>query len=65
MAEHDCEHCKLRNRYDENPKSMVGRIWRWHINFCPGWKKYYFSLSDSERAELDSKYNFTKYKEVH
>ena len=65
MTEHDCEHCNLRNKYDQNPKSIVGRVWRWHINFCPGWKKYYLSVSDEERAELDSKYNFTKYKELH
>ncbi|MEW8345099.1 MAG: hypothetical protein AB2730_12575 [Candidatus Thiodiazotropha sp.] len=65
MTEHNCENCKLRNKYDAKPDSIVGRVWRWHISFCPGWKKYYFSVSDSERAELDSKYNFTKYREVH
>ncbi|MES9837731.1 MAG: hypothetical protein AB2723_14945 [Candidatus Thiodiazotropha sp.] len=65
MTEHNCENCKLRNKYDAKPDSIVGRVWRWHISFCPGWKKYYFSVSDSERTELETKYNFTKYKEVH
>ncbi|MEW8414033.1 MAG: hypothetical protein AB2728_13060 [Candidatus Thiodiazotropha sp.] len=65
MTEHNCENCKLRNKYDAKPDSIVGRVWRWHISFCPGWKKYYLSVSESERAELDSKYNFTKYREVH
>ena len=25
-----CENCKLRAQYDKNPKSLVGRFWRWH-----------------------------------
>ena len=31
-----CENCKLRANYEKNPKSLMGRFWRWHINFCPG-----------------------------
>ena len=27
-----CENCKLRAQYDKNPKSLVGRFWRWQIN---------------------------------
>ena len=30
-----CENCKLRAAYDKNPKSLIGRFWRWQINFCP------------------------------
>lgn len=56
-----CENCKLRAYYDKNPKSVLGRIWRWHINFCPGWKGYFTSLSDEKKAELREKYNFSKY----
>ena len=33
-----CENCKFRASYDKNPKSLKGRFWRWHINFCPGLK---------------------------
>ena len=32
-----CETCPLRGKYDKNPKSLGGRFWRFHINFCPGW----------------------------
>jgi len=58
---HQCENCKLRASYDKNPKSIMGRFWRWHINFCPGWKAYFNSLSEGEKTELRKKYQFTKY----
>ncbi len=58
---HQCENCKLRANYDKNPKSFMGRFWRWHINFCPGWKAYFNSLSETEKDELRKKYQFTKY----
>ncbi len=41
----------------------MGRFWRWHINFCPGWKGYFNSLDDEKKAELRAKYNFTKYQD--
>jgi len=47
-----CETCALRARYDKNPGSIVGRLWRWHINFCPGWKIYMKSLSGEKRKNL-------------
>ena len=56
MAESNCENCKLRARYDQKPKSLLGRFWRWHINWCPGWKTYLQSLSDQERAGLKEQY---------
>ena len=59
--EKPCENCKLRAHYDKNPKSLMGRFWRWHINFCPGWKGYFNSLDDEKKAELRAKYHFTKY----
>jgi len=58
---HQCENCKLRAHYDKNPKSFMGRFWRWHINFCPGWKAYFTSLSETEKEQLRKKYQFTKY----
>ena len=51
-----CASCRMRKKYDENPKSFVGRIWKWHISFCPGWKKYMQSLPESERKELSERY---------
>lgn len=56
-----CEKCSLRAKYDGNPKSLLGKFWRWHINFCPGWKHYFISLSDEQKTELRKKYNFNKY----
>ncbi len=58
--EKPCAHCKFRAKYDNNPKSALGRVWRWHINFCPGWKGYMASLSEEERNALRQKYNYTK-----
>ena len=51
----------MRAKFEKNPQSFVGRFWRWHINFCPGWKGYFSSLSPTEKAALRDKYNFTKY----
>jgi hypothetical protein len=61
MAEIACSDCKLRAKYDKKPKSIIGRIWRWHINFCPGWKNYILSLPTEEKAKVAEKYNFRKY----
>ncbi len=52
-----CATCPMRAKYDAKPKSLVGRFWRFHINFCPGWKGYMKSLSDAERAEIKAKYS--------
>lgn len=56
----NCVDCKLRAYYDKNPKSLLGRFWRWHINFCPGWKGFMASLSDDERNALKEKYGWNK-----
>lgn len=57
MAEIQCENCGLRAKYDKNPKSLLGRFWKWHIGFCPGWKKYMNSLSEDKLKEIKLKYN--------
>ena len=56
-----CETCKLRAHYDKNPKSLRGRFWRWHINFCPGFKAYFTHQDEDTKAALREKYSFTKY----
>ncbi len=56
MAKHQCAECPIRARHDKNPKSLIGRFWRWHINFCPGWKRYYGSLNEEERQTLKERY---------
>ena len=52
-----CANCKFRAHYDKDPKSIIGRIWRFHINFCPDWKAYLKVLSDEERAAVKEKYD--------
>ena len=46
-----CENCKFRASYDKNPQSAKGRFWRWHINWCPGWKNF-FTHQDEETLLL-------------
>jgi len=57
MSESHCARCSLRARHDRNPRSLIGRLWRWHINFCPGWKAYLRSLPAEERSRLEEKYS--------
>lgn len=52
-----CHSCPFRARFDKNPQSLLGRIWKWHTNWCPGWKMYMKSLTDAERADVKAKYN--------
>ena len=56
-----CENCKFRAHYDKDPKSFLGRFWRWHINFCPGWKAYFTHQDEATKAALREKYEFQKY----
>ncbi|MBQ3071410.1 MAG: hypothetical protein IJD12_06980 [Tidjanibacter sp.] len=56
-----CASCPMRAKYEQKPKSLVGRFWRWHINFCPGWKGYFNSLTPTEQQTVRDKYGFTKY----
>lgn len=55
-----CETCGLKAKYDNNPRSFLGRLWKWHISFCPGWKMYLKSLSEERREEMFKKYGFRK-----
>lgn len=52
----NCEKFKFREKYDRNPQSMLGRIWKWHIGWCPGWKSYVKSLRHEKRIEVIGKY---------
>ncbi len=60
----DCQSCRLRMHHDSKPKSLLGRFWRWHINFCPGWKAYFTSLTPEQQAKLREEYQFTKYQKT-
>jgi hypothetical protein len=52
----NCERCKLRARYDGNPASILGRFWKWHIKWCPGWRGYLKSLTEDEKKKIQDKY---------
>lgn len=52
-----CETCKFRAKYDKNPRSLLGRIWKWHIGWCPGWKSYLKSLSAEEKEKVVKHYS--------
>ena len=58
---HNCESCGFRAKYDNKPKSLLGRLWRWHAGWCPGWKSYITSLPDEGRIELAQRYGMKKY----
>ena len=48
----------MRAKYVAKPNSFAGRFWRWHINWCPGWKKYMASLDENKRAKIKENYGF-------
>ncbi len=52
----NCEKCRLRARYDRNPRSILARIWKWHTGWCPGWKSYLRSLTEQERKRVMEHY---------
>jgi hypothetical protein len=60
MSDSNCATCVFRAKYDANPRSLLGRVWRWHANFCPGWRGYMTSLPDDERKTLIERYSFPK-----
>ncbi|MCW3785755.1 hypothetical protein [Plebeiibacterium sediminum] len=57
IESNNCDSCPWRAKYDNNPKSFLGRLWRWHIKFCPGWKNYMKTLDDEKRAMVIDKYH--------
>jgi len=61
MENHNCENCPMRAKHDAKPKSFAGRFWRWHINFCPGWKGYMLSLDDEKRQVIAEQYRLNKW----
>jgi len=39
-----CADCPMRKKAEENPKSFMNKLWKWHTTWCPGWKAYQKSL---------------------
>lgn len=60
MKQPGCEKCFLRAKYDRNPGSLIGRFWKWHTGFCPGWKSYIRSRTPEEREKLFADYGRIK-----
>jgi hypothetical protein len=52
----NCENCTFRKTYDRNPHSIMGKVWKWHIGWCPGWKSYLKSLPSEKREVVVEKY---------
>ncbi len=57
----NCGTCAIRGKYEDNPRSFVGRLWGWHGEWCPGWRSYITSLPDEERRALAHKYHMKRY----
>lgn len=45
----NCGECKFRKRAEKKPDSLIGRFWRWHTRWCPGWKAYQKELAGLEK----------------
>jgi hypothetical protein len=48
MKKHSCEECRWRRYAERKPQTLLAKIWRWHTTWCPGWKAYQRSLSNSD-----------------
>ena len=46
-----CERCPLRSYSQRKPDSIIARLWRWHTNWCPGWRAYQRTLSETQEAK--------------
>ncbi len=51
-----CATCRLKARYDASPRSLTGRLWKWHIRWCPGWRSYLKTLPPSEHRRVMAAY---------
>jgi hypothetical protein len=47
----------MKSRYDKNPNTLISKIWKWHLTWCPGWKSYLKHLPDDERNEVIKRYS--------
>ena len=47
-----CATCPIRQKAEANPKSFMARLWRWHTNWCPGWKEYQTHLAEQAHQTI-------------
>ncbi len=55
MSLHRCADCPIRRRAVKEPRSIFGRIHRWHMRWWPGYKIYQReqrACAASARAEV-------------
>lgn len=57
MTKSNCKNCAFRKKYDRSPESILGKLWKWHIKFCPGWRNYFTALPQPEKIQIKAKYN--------
>lgn len=57
MSEPGCANCPWRAKYDARPKSILGRLWRWHASFCPGWRSYLAHLPQDQKKLMIERYH--------
>jgi len=46
MSLHRCADCPIRHRAAKEPRSIFGRVHRWHMRWWPGYKIYQRELRD-------------------
>ena len=57
--EYKCEKCGWRKRADENPDSIIARLWRWHTTWCPMWKAYQKASAEGIQNDIPTHLNGT------
>ncbi len=45
-----CADCPMRKKTEENPASILSKIWRWHTGWRPGWRAYQASLAEEGKS---------------
>ena len=51
---HNCANCRVRAYAERKPRSILGRIWRWHAGWCPAWKRYQRKLVETTSPPMDA-----------
>ena len=57
MGEAGCAACPWRAKFDARPRSLLGRLWRWHATICPGWRAYMRSLPEETKRDFVERYH--------
>lgn len=48
-----CDLCPVRKRAEENPNTMLARMWRLHTRFCPMYNSYLVAKGEKAPVERD------------